>query len=173
MVCLKGIPRNLSPELLQTLAQMGHGDEIGMSALPYWSRNDRLVFYQLFLHCLIAVLADVNFPSSSVCRHGPKELRADGQNIPELLKSILQLFPLEQYDPKPVLLMDLEPQDKLIKLGTPIWEEYKKIIQESGELRNAADGIGLLARAKKAYAVVHTSEPALYANIILKKGVIP
>jgi L-fucose mutarotase len=125
------------------------------------------------------VLADVNFPSSSVCRHGPKELRADGQNIPELLKSILQLFPLEQYDPKPVLLMDLEPQDKLIKLGTPIWEEYKKIIQESGELRNAADGIGLLARfdfyerAKKAYAVVHTSEPALYANIILKKGVIP
>ena len=42
MVILKGIPRILSPQLLNVLARMGHGDEI--------------------------VLADINFPAASVCR---------------------------------------------------------------------------------------------------------
>lgn len=43
MVILKGIPRILSPQLLNVLARMGHGDEI--------------------------VLADANFPSASICRY--------------------------------------------------------------------------------------------------------
>ncbi|OWA52296.1 putative Fucose mutarotase [Hypsibius exemplaris] len=152
MVCLKGIPRNLSPELLLALAQMGHADEI--------------------------VLADANFPSSSICRSGPRELRADGQNIPELLRSILQLLPLDQYDPQPVLLMDLEPQDKAQNLQTPIWNVYATVIAEAGETAAAKtiapiDRFEFYERAKKAFAVVHTGEAALYGNIILKKGVIP
>ncbi|EDL17905.1 RIKEN cDNA 1810014F10, isoform CRA_h [Mus musculus] len=52
MVALKGIPKVLSPELLFALARMGHGDEI--------------------------VLADANFPTSSICQCGPVEIRADG-----------------------------------------------------------------------------------------------
>ena len=123
-----------------------------------------------------SVLADANFPSSSTCRHGPRELRADGQAIPELLRSILQLFPLDQYE-APVLLMDLEPVDKERKLQTPIWQVYEQVIEESE--KDAAKKITVLPRfdfykrAEKAFAVVHTSEAALYGNIILKKGVIP
>ncbi|XP_055327212.1 fucose mutarotase-like [Paramacrobiotus metropolitanus] len=150
MVILKGIPRNISPELLCVLGQMGHGDEI--------------------------VLADANFPSSSTCRNGAKEIRADGQNIPELLKSIMQLFPLDTYD-KPAYVMDLEPQDKARNLPTPIWKEFERIINEAEPGRQLEvtklERFKFYEKAKGAFAVVVTSEAALYGNIILKKGVIP
>ncbi|XP_044540166.1 fucose mutarotase-like [Gracilinanus agilis] len=64
MVVLKGIPALLSPELLFALAKMGHGDEI--------------------------VLADANFPTSSICRCGPMEIRADGLGV-EILSQVLAL----------------------------------------------------------------------------------
>ncbi|XP_077733213.1 fucose mutarotase isoform X2 [Canis aureus] len=76
MVVLKGVPALLSPELLYALARMGHGDEI--------------------------VLADVNFPTSSICKCGPEELRADGLGIPPLLEAVLQLLPLDTYVESPV-----------------------------------------------------------------------
>uniref|UniRef100_A0ABI0NXB4 L-fucose mutarotase n=1 Tax=Bos taurus TaxID=9913 RepID=A0ABI0NXB4_BOVIN len=79
MVVLKGVPALLSPELLFALARMGHGDEI--------------------------VLADVNFPSSSICRGGPEEIRADGLGIPQLLEAVLQLLPLDTYVQSPVRLL--------------------------------------------------------------------
>ncbi|GAU95417.1 hypothetical protein RvY_07038 [Ramazzottius varieornatus] len=152
MVVLIGIPRILSPELLHTLAKMGHGDEI--------------------------VLADANFPSAGCCRHGPIEIRADGLAIPALLEAILQLLPLDAYDPSPVMLMDREPVDKERKLQTPIWEEYDKIVQAShGGATPVKTALiprfDFYERAKKAFAIVHTGEAALYGNIILKKGVLP
>lgn len=55
-----------------------------------------------------------------------------------------------------------------------IWEEYKKIIaahEEDIQIENI-ERFAFYERAKKAYAVITTSEKALYANIILKKGVV-
>ncbi|XP_038639041.1 fucose mutarotase isoform X4 [Scyliorhinus canicula] len=82
MVILRGIPSIISPDLLYALAKMGHGDEI--------------------------VLADANFPTSSVCRSGPTEIRVDGLKIPELLKAILKLFPLDTYVSYPKKLEAVE-----------------------------------------------------------------
>jgi L-fucose mutarotase len=56
-----------------------------------------------------------------------------------------------------------------------IWETYKKIVKKSNNKNKSIENIERFAfyeRAKKAYAVVATSEIALYANIILKKGVV-
>jgi len=56
-----------------------------------------------------------------------------------------------------------------------IWAEYKDIIGRY-ELKN--NGIehmkrfSFYERAKAAYAIVATGESAIYANIILKKGII-
>ena len=50
----------------------------------------------------VAVLADANFPTSSLCREGPKEVRADGHTIPALLQAVLQLMPLDTYCWSPV-----------------------------------------------------------------------
>ena len=140
---LKGVPNIISPELMKILMEMGHGDEI--------------------------VLADGNFPAASVAR---RLVRADGHNIPELLEAILKFFPLDTYVDSAVALMAVVPGDSV---KPTIWEKYREIIKKSGEKFEDFEMVERFAfyeRATKAYAVVATSEAALYANIILKKGVI-
>ena len=92
---LKGIPKILSPELLKVLCEMGHGDRL--------------------------VLADGNFPSESIGKNA-KVIRMDGHGTVELLKAILELFPLDTYVEQPVQLMEVIPGDPG---ETPIWEEYR------------------------------------------------
>jgi len=140
---LKGIPAILSPELLKILMEMGHGDEI--------------------------VLADGNFPAASIAQ---RLVRADGHGVPELLEAVLTLFPLDPYSEKPVALMQVVPGDTV---ETPIWDTYRAIINAHEAKANGIENVERFAfyeRAKKAYAVVATGEGALYANIILKKGVV-
>lgn len=140
---LKGIPSVISPELLKILMEMGHGDEL--------------------------VIADGNFPAASIAQ---RLVRADGLNGPMLLDAILQLFPLDQYVKKPVVLMAVVPGDTNQPV---IWEEYRSIIKNNEAAFDDFDYVERFAfyeRAKKAYAVLASSEMALYANIILKKGVI-
>lgn len=138
---LKGINKIISPELLMTLAKMGHGDEI--------------------------VFSDGNFPGESL---GRNVLRADGSGVPELLKAILELFPLDTYADCSYL-MELSECDK--DLDIPIWEEYRKILADHTEQEPVfLERHEFYERARKAYAVVVTGEGAIYANIILKKGVV-
>jgi L-fucose mutarotase len=140
---LKGVPNIISPELLKILMEMGHGDEI--------------------------VLADGNFPAASVAG---RLVRADGHNVPELLEAILKFFPLDTYVDSAVALMVVVPGDNV---KPTIWEKYRGIIKKSGEEFKDFEMVERFAfyeRAAKAYAVVATSEAALYANVILKKGVI-
>ena len=145
---LKNVPNILSPELLKILMEMGHSDEI--------------------------VIADGNFPAASIAAEtvSKKLIRLDGHGIPEILEAVLKLFPLDPYVEKAVSLMQVVPGDPV---ETPIWDEYDKIIRASGEKYDGFENVERFAfyeRAKKAYAVVATSETALYANIILKKGVV-
>ncbi|XP_077310974.1 fucose mutarotase isoform X1 [Lithobates pipiens] len=148
MVVLKGIPSVLSPELLYTLARMGHGDEI--------------------------VLADANFPVSSISRSGPELIRADGLGIPRLLEAILQLFPMDTYVPEPAAVMDLVDSDKERGLKVPVWDEYKRLLCKAGceAPLEKVERFSFYERAKHAFAVVATGETALYGNLILKKGVL-
>jgi L-fucose mutarotase len=102
-----------------------------------------------------------------------KVIRCDGHGVPELLDAILQLFPLDTYVEYPVTLMSVVPGDNV---ETPIWDKYKEIIAKHDE--RGAKTIKNISRfdfydaAKSSYAVVATGESALYACIILKKGVI-
>jgi len=147
---LLDIPKILSPELLKVLAEMGHGDEI--------------------------VIADGNFPSASVANATATKIlvRADGHGIPPLLEAIIKLFPLDLYVESPVSVMELVPSDVGV-VDPVIWEEYRSIVQAAYPAFTDFEHIERFAfyeRAKKAYAIVATGEPALYANIILKKGVV-
>jgi len=115
------------------------------------------------------VIADGNFPAASIAQ---KLIRLDGHNVPDVLKAILEFFPLDTYVEKPVGLMAVVPGDNIKPV---IWKEYKKIIKESKEPFTDfefIDRFEFYERAKNAYAVIATSESALYANIILKKGVV-
>lgn len=141
---LKRIPDILSPELLKILMEMGHGDEI--------------------------CLGDANFPHAS---NGARVIRCDGHGIPRLLDAILQLMPLDVYVEHPVVLMAVEPGDTI---ETPIWHQYEMIIENydsrGKDTVTAIERQEFYERARSCYAVVATGEKALYANIILKKGVI-
>jgi L-fucose mutarotase len=140
---LKGIPKILSPELVKILMEMGHGDEL--------------------------VIADGNFP---VCSIAQRVVRADGHGVPELLDAILQLYPLDPYVENPVVLMEVVPGDNV---ETPIWEEYRQIVKKynpKAAIFGHEERFAFYERARRAYAVLATGEPALYANIIIKKGVV-
>ena len=89
-----------------------------------------------------------------------------------MLDAILNLFPLDTYAENNVMLMQVVPGDKV---ETPIWDEYQATMEKYEKDNIRTDYIERFAfydRAKTAYAVVATGEKALYANIILKKGVI-
>lgn len=143
---LKGIPKILSPELLKVLCEMGHSDRL--------------------------VIADGNFPSESMGKNA-KVIRCDGHGIPELLEAILTVFPLDTYVETPVSLMQVMPGDNV---ETPIWDEYKEIVSRFDERGQKAIGqterFAFYEEAKTAYAIIATGESALYANIMLQKGVV-
>ena len=113
------------------------------------------------------VLSDGNFPGESI---GRIVLRSDGTGVPELLSAILELFPLDEYDNN-VYLMDKTEKDRDLKVG--IWDEYRKIVKNHTDREPVfLERFEFYERAKKAYAVVVTGESAIYANVILKKGVV-
>ncbi len=143
---LKGIPQILSPELLKVLCEMGHSDRL--------------------------VISDGNFPAESMGKNAVV-IRCDGHGVPEILDAILKVFPLDTYVEKPVNLMEVMPGDNV---ETPIWDTYKEIIAKHDD--RGAEAVGNIERfafyeeAKTAYAIIATSESALYANVMLQKGVV-
>lgn len=143
---LKGIPPILSPELLKVLCEMGHSDRI--------------------------VISDGNFPAQSMGKDSIV-IRLDGHGVPEILDAILTVFPLDTYVDKPVTLMEVVKGDRV---QTPIWDIYEKTVEKHDSRGAAAIGhkerFTFYEEAKTAYAIVATGEKALYANIMLQKGVI-
>ena len=139
---LKGIPKNVSPELLKVLCQMGHGDEI--------------------------VIADANFPAEN---YGKRVVRADGLGGVEILKSVLTLIPFDTYADANMMLMNLSGGDIQIP---PIWAEYETVAKgiDNNYKIEKLERFAFYERAKNAFAVIATGEEAIYANLIIKKGVI-
>ena len=142
---LKGIPKILSPELLKVLCEMGHTDEL--------------------------TIGDGNFPGHT---YGKRVIRMDGHGVPEILEAILQVFPLDTYVDKPVTLMAKVAGDPV---ETPIWDTYKEIVarydSRGADCFEEIDKWEFYDKTRDhSTVVIMTSEKALYANIILKKGVV-
>ena len=139
---LKNIPSIISPDLLKILHEMGHSDEI--------------------------VIGDGNFPAAS---NAQRLIRCDGHGVPELLDAILKLLPLDTYVDAPVMLMQVTPGDNVDPV---IWKEYRKIVDahQDNVKFEEIERFAFYERARKAYAIVATGESALYANVLLKKGVV-
>ena len=120
------------------------------------------------------VIGDGNFPSASVGKDAIV-IRMDGHGVPEILDAILTVFPLDTYTDKPVTLMQLMDRD-VGKVPTPIWDTYAEIVAKHDA--RGKDAIGNIDRfdfydeAKTCYCIVATGESAVYANIMLQKGVI-
>ena len=141
---LIGIDPVISPELLDTLFRMGHGDEI--------------------------VLADAFFPGDSM---NSRVIRADGIRIPALLDGILALMNLDSFVPQPVAMMSPVPGDTLDMSVEESYRAVIDRRWPGTGPTERMERFAFYGRAKKAFAVVMTGETVKYGNIILKKGVIP
>ena len=142
---LKGISPLISPELLKVIAEMGHGDEL--------------------------VIGDGNFPTAALAQ---RLVRADGHGVRALLDAILPLFPLDRFVEQPLALMQVVAGGST---QPTIWEEYAAIARRHApnEFKSGFEMVERFQfydRSKTAYAILATGESALYANIILKKGVV-
>ena len=135
---LRNIPGCISPDLMHALMTMGHGDEI--------------------------VFADADFPAAD---NAKRLIRADGLYIVTLLEAILPFFPLDSFVEKPAITIDCSPWGD----EPESYEKFRVIIKKNHKVFKDfefQERFDLYERAKKAYAVVVTSEPD--GNVILKKG---
>ena len=139
---LIGIPSILGPELLATLRAMGHGDEIA--------------------------IVDGNYPA---LEHGRRIVRADGHGLAALADAILAVLPVDDFVDEALFRasVDGDPSRK-----APVHEEIEAICERRvpGRRVVAMSGPAFYERVRAAHAIVATSEPRLYANMIIRKGVI-
>lgn len=139
---LIGLPALLGPELLFALRAMGHGDEIA--------------------------IVDGNYPALA---HARRLVRADGHGLLPVLDAILQVMPLDDFTPHAIFRSALNNDPAQ---SAPIHGEIDALCaaRAPGFAVQALGGGELYPRVQAAHTVVATSEPELYANIILRKGVI-
>ncbi|NGP19397.1 RbsD/FucU family protein [Devosia aurantiaca] len=139
---LKNIPPLLGPQLLSTLRAMGHGDEI--------------------------VIADANFPAEFL---GPLTMRADGISATDMLEAVLTVMPLDEFVDEAAIGMAVVGNPDARE---PIYDAFQDIItrHEPKMSFTTIERFAFYDRARKAAAVIQTGESRLYANIILKKGII-
>jgi L-fucose mutarotase len=139
---LKNVNPLLVPRLLYHLAAMGHGDEIAV--------------------------VDSNYPARSA---GPEVVDLAGADVPEAVRAILTVLPVDTFVDEPVIYM--EPVTGEGRL--PIHQEIVALATELEGRSIAATGLSrgdFYQRARDASVVVATSEVRPYGCFLLVKGVI-
>ena len=137
---LKGLDPLLTGDLLQVLADMGHGDEIA--------------------------IVDANFPAATMAR---RLVRLPGSTATEALAAVLSLMPLDDFVDHPAAAMDAPGERPAIY---PEFEAAMAAAEGRPVALKPVERFAFYERAKASYATIATGERRLYANIIVKKGVI-
>lgn len=139
---LIGIPPLLGPDFLATLRGMGHGDEIA--------------------------IVDGNYPAAD---HARRLVRADGHGVLAVVEAVLTVMPLDLAVPAALFRASLnnDPAQK-----GEIHHQIDALCARMapGMQVVALSGEALYPRIRSAHAIVATGEMALFANVILRKGVI-
>jgi L-fucose mutarotase len=139
---LIGLSPLLGPDLLHALRSMGHGDEIA--------------------------LVDGNYPA---LEHARRLVRADGHSMIAMLDAILAVLPVDTAVPDAILRASLNNDPA--QTG-PIHAQIEATCRSHCPTIavRALSGEALYPRIRSAHTVVATGERALFANVILRKGVI-
>lgn len=145
---LKGIDQRLSAEVVHVLMLMGHGDDL--------------------------VICDVNHPAATIAAETTYGRLIDmaGCDIPTAAKAVLSLMPLDTFVPSPVSRMQVvgNPDAQV-----PIFARMQGVVDQA-EGRpvtiQALERFDFYAAAKRAFAIIRTSDSGPYGCFILKKGVV-
>ena len=145
---LKGIDRAVSAELLMVLMSMGHGDDL--------------------------LICDVNHPAATIAKdttHG-RLVNLAGCDLPRAAEAILSLMPLDTFVSAPVQrMLVVDDPDRIM----PVHERLQAVVDraEGRPVQVAAlERFDFYAAARRAFAVVRTSDPGPYGCFLLRKGVI-
>lgn len=139
---LKGLDPILGPEMLAVLRAMGHGDEIA--------------------------LVDGNYPALTDAR---RLVRADGLHLVPVLGAVLSVLPIDRAVPQAIFrAVNATSPDR----PDPVHEEIERLCRSMAPDHKVIPlpPAAFYERVKAAHAIVATSEPRFYANVILRKGVI-
>ena len=145
---LKGIDRAISAELLMVLMSMGHGDDL--------------------------LICDVNHPAATIAKDTTYGRLVDmaGCDLPGAAEAILSLMPLDTFVPAPVMRMKVVDDPERIM---PVHERLQSVvntIEGRAVTVQALERFDFYEAAKRAFAVVRTSDPGPYGCFLLRKGVI-
>ena len=145
---LKGIDQRLSAEVVHVLMLMGHGDDL--------------------------VICDVNHPAATIAADTTYGKLVDmaGCDLTTAARAILSLMPLDRFVPAPVTRMQV--------VGDPAAE--RPVFARMQAVADSAEGapVGMrslerfafYAEARRAFAIIRTSDSGPYGCFILKKGVV-
>ncbi len=109
-------------------------------------------------------IVDGNYPAET---DGRRVIRADGHTASAILNAVLSVMPVDDLVEQAVFIPYVE-QDQ------PIHAVFRTAIalHAPGIRIFPLKGAAFYERVKAAHAIIATSEPALYGNIILRKGVV-
>jgi L-fucose mutarotase len=144
---LKGIDPLLTPELLKTLAEMGHGDEI--------------------------VIADANFTAVTLAQ-GKPVIRLPGADVERVARAVLSLLPLDAMVEQPVACMQVggtEPPYLSAQQRRVIGMLAAQGHARPGQCQ-PTERFAFYDRVRHAHAIVLTGELQPWGNFLFKKGVL-
>jgi len=142
---LKNLPPLLTPDALHALASMGHGD--------------------------VVAVVDANFPAARVAAQGGARLVIlPGATSPELLRAVLALLPLDDFEPECSWTMQVVGDSAAVP--APV-AEFTAALKAAGEKAPAAlERFAFYERAKGAFVILQSGELRKYGNILVRKGVL-
>ena len=109
-------------------------------------------------------IVDGNYPAET---DGRRVIRADGHTASAMLNAVLSVMPIDDVVEQAVFIPFIDkPQPIHAVFGTAL------AVHVPGMRIFPLKGAAFYERVKAAHAIIATSEPALYGNIILRKGVI-
>ncbi|WP_226782786.1 RbsD/FucU family protein [Oceaniglobus trochenteri] len=140
---LRNIPPILSPDILWSLAAMGHGDTL--------------------------VIADANFPAAALAGRCH---RLDGIAATDTLAAVLKLMPLDTFIETPAITMQVVGDAAAVPPIVSAFQDIVNDTADAPATLGAIDRFAFYEQARNAFAIIQTGESRLYGNIIVTKGVI-
>ncbi len=145
---LIGIDANMTPDLLDCLMRMGHGDEI--------------------------VVADANFPAGSTAAHTHwgDVIPLSAMTAPDAIRLITGVMPLDGFSDVCAWRMQIDnAPDDMGEVHTQAFDILSAAMPEGAAL-GSIERQTFYQRARMAFGVVATTDMRPYGCFILRKGVI-
>ena len=141
---LRGIDPLIGPELLYTLASMGHGDEL--------------------------VIVDRNFPATSM---NSRVHRLDGAGAVTVTQAVFSLLPIDSFIPIPLECMEIVGRPGVVnEIQAEVQAVASRSAGREISM-SALERFEFYRRTRAAFAVLVTGEERPFGCFIVTKGVLP